>query len=213
MGLILNALQTLYVGAPCVLMAPVAFMQRPLIWLRAIHDYRAEVGCGPNFAYDLCVSRYRADQMQGIDLSGWKLALNGAEPVRAETIGRFTETFAGHGFEPGTMFPAYGMAEATLLISGGRRGAGRDAQRQPRRAAAQAVPRPADAADAQTARRLRPRAVDERIAIVDPDQPHAPAARTWSARSGSAAPMSRAAIGEIRKPRRPRLNAQHRRRG
>ncbi|MGH6754177.1 MAG: AMP-binding protein, partial [Bradyrhizobium sp.] len=81
MGLILNALQTLYVGSLCVLMAPNTFTQRPLNWLRAIHDYRAEVGCSPNFGYDHCVSRYRADQMQGIDLSGWKVALNGAEPV------------------------------------------------------------------------------------------------------------------------------------
>ncbi len=72
----------------------------------------------------ICVSRYRADQMQGIDLSCWKVALNGAEPVHAETIDRFIETFAGHGFQPGAVFPAYGMAEATLLISGGRRGAG-----------------------------------------------------------------------------------------
>src|ERR1700676_4760111 len=124
MGLILNALEALYVGALCVLMAPNGFMQRPLNWLRAIGQYRAEVGCSPNFGYDLCVSRYRADQMQGVDLSSWKVALNGAEPVQAETIKRFIETFAGHGFDPGAAFPAYGMAEATLLISGGSRGAG-----------------------------------------------------------------------------------------
>ena len=81
------------------LMAPNGFMQRPLNWLRAIHHYRGEVGCSPNFGFDLCVSRYRADQMQGIDLSSWKVALNGAEPVHAETIKRFIETFAGHGFD------------------------------------------------------------------------------------------------------------------
>ena len=89
----------------CVLMAPNAFTQRPLNWLRAIHDYRAEVGCSPNFGYDLCVSRYRADQMQGIDLSCWKVALNGAEPVHAETIDRFIETFAGHGFDAERRLP------------------------------------------------------------------------------------------------------------
>src|SRR4051812_20279459 len=120
MGLILNALEALYVGALCVLLAPNAFMQRPLNWIRAIHTYRAEVACGPNFGYDLCVGRYRADQMDGIDLSGWKVALKGAEPVRAETIGKFTEIFANHGFDRNAIFPAYGMAEATLLISGGR---------------------------------------------------------------------------------------------
>src|SRR5260221_2351642 len=123
MGLILNALEALYVGALCVLMAPNAFTQRPLNWLRAIHDYRAEVGCSPNFGFDLCVSRYRADQMQDVDLSSWKVALNGAEPVHSETIRRFNETFAGHGFNPNAAFAAYGMAEATLLIAGGRRGA------------------------------------------------------------------------------------------
>ena len=87
MGLILNVLQTLYVGSLCVLMAPVSFMQRPLTWLRAISDYRAEFATAPNFAFDLCVDRFRPDQMAGIDLSSWKIALNGAEPVRADNDG------------------------------------------------------------------------------------------------------------------------------
>jgi len=124
MGLIVNVLQSLYIGAPCVLMPPVAFIQRPLSWLRAIHDYRAEVAGGPNFAFDLCVRRHRAEEMRGIDLSCWKLAYNGAEPVRAETIERFAATFGPYGYDPNTSYPAYGMAEATLLISGGARGAG-----------------------------------------------------------------------------------------
>ncbi len=169
MGLILNALQTLYVGALCVLMAPNAFMQRPLNWLRAIHRYRAEVGCSPNFGYDLCVSRYRADQMEGVDLSSWKVALNGAEPVHAATIQRFTETFAGHGFDPAAAFPAYGMAEATLLISGGRRGAGH-VTRTVGRTGLQAhiVGAPADQADAQILVGCGRALAGERIAIVDP---------------------------------------------
>ncbi|HLJ65426.1 MAG TPA: fatty acyl-AMP ligase, partial [Stellaceae bacterium] len=124
MGLILNALQALYVGAACVLMAPVAFMQRPLSWLRAIDHYRAEVAGGPNFAFDLCVERFRPDQVVGLDLSHWKLAINGAEPVRADTLERFAQTFAPYGFRREALFPCYGMAEATLLISGGQRGAG-----------------------------------------------------------------------------------------
>lgn len=170
MGLILNALEALYVGALCVLMAPNAFMQRPLNWLRAIHHYRAEVGCSPNFGYDLCVSRYRADQMEGIDLSSWKVALNGAEPVRADTISRFNETFAGHGFHPNIAFPAYGMAEATLLISGGARGGGyvtRMVDRtllQAGTAAAPAMP-----SDAQQLVGCGRALVGEQIAIVDPD--------------------------------------------
>src|SRR5207237_5707533 len=92
MGLIANVLQSLYLGSLCVLLAPLTFMQRPLSWLRAIHQYRAEVTAAPNFAFDLCVQRFRADQMQNVDLSSWKLAINAAEPVRAGTIDRFTAT-------------------------------------------------------------------------------------------------------------------------
>ncbi|MGX9427414.1 MULTISPECIES: fatty acyl-AMP ligase [Bradyrhizobium] len=170
MGLILNTLEALYVGALCVLMAPNAFTQRPLNWLRAISDYRAEVACCPNFGYDLCVSRYRAEQMQGVNLSSWKIALNGAEPVHAETIKQFIETFAAHGFDPRATFPAYGMAEATLLISGGSRGAGH-VTRDVSRAALQAhrAEAPADAADSQTLVGCGRALEGERIAIVDPD--------------------------------------------
>jgi acyl-CoA synthetase (AMP-forming)/AMP-acid ligase II len=170
MGLIINALQSLYVGAACVLLAPVAFMQRPLLWLRAIGDYRAEVAGGPNFAFDLCVERYRPEQMESVDLSGWKLAFNGAEPVRAATIRRFTETFAPHGFAAEAMFPAYGMAEATVLASAGQRGDGpvtrtlsRDGLRRNR-----AAP-PRDDADAQTVVGCGRALAGESIAIVDPD--------------------------------------------
>ena len=124
MGLILNALQALYVGALCVLIPPLAFLQRPWLWLRAISEYRAEVAGGPNFAFDLCVDRQRPEQLAGIDLSCWKLAFVGAEPVLARTIERFTATFRPYGFAPQAMWPGYGMAEATLLVSGGRRSEG-----------------------------------------------------------------------------------------
>jgi acyl-CoA synthetase (AMP-forming)/AMP-acid ligase II len=170
MGLILNALQSLYVGALCVLLAPVSFMQRPLSWLRAIHDYRAEVAGGPNFAFDLCVRRHRPEEIHGIDLSCWKVALNGAEPVRATTIDRFASTFAPYGFDAKSIHPAYGMAEATLLISAGRRGTGpitrwidREAlQRNQIVAAAQAH-------DAQILVGCGRQLVGERLAIVDPE--------------------------------------------
>jgi acyl-CoA synthetase (AMP-forming)/AMP-acid ligase II len=169
MGLILNALQALYIGALCVLMAPNAFMQRPLNWLRAISRYRAEVGCSPNFGFDLCVARYRAEQMEGVDLSCWKVALNGAEPVRAETIRRFSETFVPHGFDPAALFPAYGMAEATLLISGSHRGAGNIKRTVSSRALQyHAVRAPSDDADAQTVVGCGNALVGEQIAIVDP---------------------------------------------
>jgi acyl-CoA synthetase (AMP-forming)/AMP-acid ligase II len=170
MGLILNALEALYVGALCILMAPNAFMQRPLNWLRAIHHYRAEVGCSPNFGFDLCVSRYRADQMEGVDLSSWKVALNGAEPVHSETIRRFNQTFADHGFNPNAAFPAYGMAEATLLIAGGRRGADHVTRAVSRSGLqAHAVRAPLDETDVQTLVGCGRALAGERIAIVDPD--------------------------------------------
>ncbi|MBV9824305.1 MAG: fatty acyl-AMP ligase [Alphaproteobacteria bacterium] len=122
MGLITNALQAAYLGAHCVLMAPVAFIQRPAIWLRAISDYGAEVAGGPNFTFDLCVERARPDQLEGIDLSRWKVAFNGAEPVRAQTLRRFAEAFAAYGYAANTMYPAFGMAEGTVLITAGNRG-------------------------------------------------------------------------------------------
>jgi acyl-CoA synthetase (AMP-forming)/AMP-acid ligase II len=171
MGLILNALGAFHVGATCVLMAPNAFMQRPLGWLRAISHYRAEVACGPNFGFDLCVSRYRADQMDGVDLSPLRIALNGAEPVHADTIERFVQTFAPHGFDPRAMYPAYGMAEATLLISGGRRGGGHVTRRISRAALqAHAAEEPYGADEAQIVVGCGHALSGERIAIVEPEK-------------------------------------------
>lgn len=123
LGLIMNLLQPIYLGAPCVLMTPSGFMHRPLNWLRAIHEHGAEVAAAPNFAYDLCVDRFRQEQMEGVDLSSWKIALNGAEPVRAATLARFAATFEPYGFDARAMRPAYGLAEATLLVSAADRGA------------------------------------------------------------------------------------------
>jgi acyl-CoA synthetase (AMP-forming)/AMP-acid ligase II len=120
MGLILNALASFYVGANCVLMAPGAFMQRPVSWLRAIHHYRAEVAGAPNFAFDLCVSRFREEHTEGLDLSCWRVAYNAAEPVRADTLERFAAKFAPYGFDRNALCAFYGLAEATVLVSGGR---------------------------------------------------------------------------------------------
>ena len=170
MGLILNVLQSFYVGALCVLLAPVSFMQRPLSWLRAIHDYRAEVAGGPNFAFDLCVRRHRPEEIHGIDLSCWKVALNGAEPIRASTIDRFAATFAPYGFDAKSIHPAYGMAEATLLISAGRRGTGPITRRIDREALQRnQIVAPAKAQDAQILVGCGRRLVGERLAIVDPE--------------------------------------------
>jgi acyl-CoA synthetase (AMP-forming)/AMP-acid ligase II len=124
MGLTLNVLQSFYVGALGVLLSPVAFLQRPTMWLRAIHEYRVEVTCAPNFAFDHCVSRFREEQMKDVDLSCWKVAVNAAEPVRAETIERFVARFGRYGFDVRAMSPLYGLAEATVGVSFRHRGSG-----------------------------------------------------------------------------------------
>ncbi|MBV5259918.1 aminotransferase class I/II-fold pyridoxal phosphate-dependent enzyme [Synechococcus moorigangaii CMS01] len=119
MGLIGHVLQPLYVGFPSVLMPPVAFLTTPRRWLQAIATYRATTSGGPNFAYDLCVDRLTDDDLTGLDLSCWNLAYSGAEPVRAATLEKFSTKFAPCGFQPAAFYPCYGMAEATLFITGG----------------------------------------------------------------------------------------------
>ncbi|BAZ49188.1 AMP-dependent synthetase and ligase [Nostoc sp. NIES-4103] len=119
MGLIGNVLQSLYLGTPSILMSPVAFLQRPLRWLQAISRYQATTSGGPNFAYDLCVSKITPEQRATLDLSSWDVAFNGAEPVRAETLENFASYFACCGFRREAFYPCYGMAEATLFITGG----------------------------------------------------------------------------------------------
>ncbi|HYH47690.1 MAG TPA: fatty acyl-AMP ligase, partial [Thermoanaerobaculia bacterium] len=121
MGLIGNVLQPLYAGASCILMSPAAFLQSPVRWLRAVSRYRATTSGGPNFAYDLCVRRIGPAERAGLDLASWKVAFNGAEPVRAATLERFAAAFAGCGFRRQAFVPCYGLAEATLLVAGGLR--------------------------------------------------------------------------------------------
>src|SRR5829696_2432158 len=118
MGLIGGVLQPLYGGFPATLMPPVSFLQRPLRWLRAISRLRADTGGGPNFAYDLCSSKITPEERATLDLSSWTVAFNGAEPIRQETLERFAATFASCGFRPDAFYPTYGLAEATLIVSG-----------------------------------------------------------------------------------------------
>jgi acyl-CoA synthetase (AMP-forming)/AMP-acid ligase II/acyl carrier protein len=118
MGLIGNVLQTVYSGARCVLMSPTTFLQRPLCWLETISRYRATTSGGPNFAYELCVRRSLASDDLSLDLSSWDVAFNGAETVRAATLERFAAAFARYGFRREAFHPCYGLAEATLLVSG-----------------------------------------------------------------------------------------------
>jgi acyl-CoA synthetase (AMP-forming)/AMP-acid ligase II/acyl carrier protein len=119
MGLVGGVLQPLYVGGRAVLLSPVSFLQRPLRWLAAISRYRATTSGGPNFAYDLCARRIAESERAQLDLSSWEVAFNGAEPIRAETLARFSEAFHGAGFRPRSFLPCYGLAEATLLVAGG----------------------------------------------------------------------------------------------
>ncbi|HEX6288834.1 MAG TPA: amino acid adenylation domain-containing protein [Herpetosiphonaceae bacterium] len=121
MGLIGNVLQPLYIGARCILMSPMAFLQRPMRWLHAISRYRATTSGGPNFAYDLCARKIPEEQRVGLDLSSWAVAFNGAEPIHHETIERFTAAFAPYGFRHAAWYPCYGLAEATLFVTGGPR--------------------------------------------------------------------------------------------
>ena len=118
MGLIGNILQPLYLGARAILMSPAAFLQNPFRWLQTISQYKASTSGGPNFAYDLCVRKIGAAQKEMLDLSGWEVAFNGAEPVRPDTLDRFTKAFEPCGFRRESFQPCYGLAESTLLVSG-----------------------------------------------------------------------------------------------
>lgn len=120
MGLLDGIIQPLFGGFVGLLMSPAAFLQRPSRWLRAISRHRVTHSGGPNFAYDLCARKINADERATLDLSSWRVAYNGAEPVRRETLERFAELFAQSGFRAQAFYPAYGLAEATLKVAGGR---------------------------------------------------------------------------------------------
>ncbi len=118
MGLMCGVIQPVYFGSESILMSPLSFLQKPLRWLEAITTYRGTYAAAPNFAYDFCVKRIRAEQKNALDLRSWRFALNGAEPIRAETLRNFVEAFAPCGFAREAFFPAYGLAEATVFVSG-----------------------------------------------------------------------------------------------
>jgi natural product biosynthesis luciferase-like monooxygenase protein/FkbM family methyltransferase len=118
MGLIGNVIQPLYLGARCILISPVAFLQQPFRWLQLISEYKATTSGGPNFAYDLCARKVTPEERASLDLSSWSVAFNGSEPIRKETLELFATTFAPSGFRREAFHPCYGLAEATLLVSG-----------------------------------------------------------------------------------------------
>lgn len=121
MGLIDGILQPLYRGYPCYMMSPLAFLQKPIRWLNAITRYKVTNSGGPNFAFDLCARKVTPEQKDSLDLGSWRMAYNGAEPVRRRTLEEFAAAFAPCGFRWESFYPVYGMAEATLVVSSGRR--------------------------------------------------------------------------------------------
>ncbi len=123
MGLIAGILHPFHLCSSMILMSPVAFLQRPLRWLQAISRSRATTSGGPNFAYDLCVRKITPEQRATLDLSSWDVAVTSAEPIRHDTLERFAEAFASCGFRQKAFYPCYGLAEATLIASGGLKGA------------------------------------------------------------------------------------------
>ncbi|MFL6236994.1 MAG: amino acid adenylation domain-containing protein, partial [Thermoanaerobaculia bacterium] len=170
LGLIGNLLQATWVGAPCVLMSPVAFLQNPSRWPRAVSRYRGTTSGGPNFAYELCLRKVPAAEREQLDLSSWRIAFNGAEPVRASTLARFAEAFASSGLRREALYPCYGLAEATLMVSGGRR----DQEHVARFYDAEGLSRnrAEPAADEESSRELVGSGrvlLDLRVAIVEPE--------------------------------------------
>lgn len=125
MGLIGNALQPLYLGRPCALLSPLEAVQKPFRWLEAISKYRATTSGAPCFAYAWCADRITPEERSTLDLSSWTLAYVGAEPVHADVLDRFAETFAPCGFRKEALYPCYGLAESTLFVTGVKKGTSR----------------------------------------------------------------------------------------
>ncbi|WP_449434142.1 non-ribosomal peptide synthetase [Pseudomonas putida] len=124
MGLIGGLLQPIFSGVPCVLMAPSYFLARPLRWLQAISEYGGTISGGPDFAYRLCSERVSEAALAGLDLSRWRVAYSGSEPIRQDSLAAFADKFQACGFDGQSFFASYGLAEATLFVSGSRRGQG-----------------------------------------------------------------------------------------
>jgi 1-acyl-sn-glycerol-3-phosphate acyltransferase len=117
MGLIGCWMGSLYFGMPLVLMSPLTFLAKPSRWLWALHRHHGTLSAAPNFAYELCLNKITDEEIEGLDLSSWRMALNGAEPVSPEAVRRFLDRFDRYGFRPGAMAPVYGLAEASLALA------------------------------------------------------------------------------------------------
>jgi acyl-CoA synthetase (AMP-forming)/AMP-acid ligase II/acyl carrier protein len=177
MGLIGGVLQPLYMGISAVIMSPLHFLQQPMSWLKALARYRGVYTAAPNFALSLCSHRHDPYQLQGCDLSALKFLLLGGEPVRPETLQTFARTFAPYGFDARAFYPAYGLAEATVFVSGGAwfSGAVSHWVDGPALQQGQVVPVSADQAQAQGLVACGTPPSTGRVQIVDPES-HIPLA-------------------------------------
>ena len=206
MGLVYGILEPLYRGFRCFVMPPLAFLQHPARWLRAISDRQATHSVGPNFAYELCVRKVKPEERVGLDLSGWMAAINGAEPVRRETLERFHDMFAPCGFRWKAFCPGFGLAEATLKVTATRSAddpvfCSVEADSLENHRIKECPPIPARRSHLRGLRPGRGEALAWRSLTL---KPSLRALRTRSARFGFRVPASRAAIGRVRrKPPRP----------
>ncbi|WLD65820.1 non-ribosomal peptide synthetase [Pseudomonas sp. OVF7] len=165
MGLIGGLLQPVFSGVPCVLMSPAYFLGRPLRWLEAISEYGGTISGGPDFAYRLCSERVSESALARLDLSQWRVAYSGSEPIRLDTLERFAEKFARCGFTANSFFASYGLAEATLFVAGGRRGQGIPALRVDEQALAANRAEPGQGSAIMSCGTSQP---DHAVLIVDP---------------------------------------------
>ncbi|MCK6187462.1 non-ribosomal peptide synthetase [Pseudomonas sp. EYE_354] len=165
MGLIGGLLQPIFSGVPCVLMSPAYFLGRPLRWLEAISEYGGTISGGPDFAYRLCTERVSESALERLDLSRWRVAYSGSEPIRLDTLERFAEKFAACGFGSKQFFASYGLAEATLFVAGGTRGHGIPALRVDAQALAANRAEPGEGTAVMSCGTAQP---DHAVLIADP---------------------------------------------
>ncbi|MFG1312281.1 amino acid adenylation domain-containing protein [Xanthobacter autotrophicus] len=168
MGLIGGLLQPLFNGSACILMSPRHFLARPVRWLEAMSRFRSEVSGGPDFAYRMCVERIDPAQADGLDLSDWKVAYSGSEPVRASTMEAFAARFAPLGFDARALHPCYGLAEATLFVTARRRGEGLTAPGFDAARLAEGEAQPGQGAEAVRVVACGVPAADHGVRILDP---------------------------------------------
>ncbi|WP_130903346.1 non-ribosomal peptide synthetase [Pseudomonas sp. Sample_23] len=166
MGLIGGLLQPIFSGVPCILMSPAYFLGRPMRWLEAIAEYGGTISGGPDFAYRLCSERVSESALERLDLSRWRVAYSGSEPIRLDTLERFAEKFAACGFSDNSFMASYGLAEATLFVAGTPRGTGIPALRVDDQALAQNRAEPGDGSAVMSCGISQP---EHAVLIVEPN--------------------------------------------